>query len=414
MKEHMLTESQKIDALINLSLELSRIKDLDILMEHILTEARFFVNADAGSIYIREGNRLVFSYTQNATLQDRLPPDSKLIYSTFSIPIDKNSIAGFVAAEGQALNIPDVSRMDRTLPYCFNQKFDEASGYKTQSMLTIPLKTQQGETIGVLQIINAQDGEKKIRSFSKEDERMMLHFASMATVALERAQLMRSIILRTIRMAEMRDPKETGSHVNRVASSATEIYEKWAKQNGISQREIDTNRDILRMAAMLHDAGKVAVSDTILKKAGKLNDEEFEMMKSHALEGARIFADQRSEFDGAAFAVSLSHHERWDGLGYPGHVDVLTGRPLEGKTGPDGRPLGKKGEEIPLFGRIVAIADVFDALSSKRSYKEAWDESRALRIMEEESGKQFDPELIKVFFSCLDSIRQTQQRYSDD
>ncbi len=410
----MLTESQKIDALINLSLELSRIKDLDILMEHILTEARFFVNADAGSIYIREGNRLVFSYTQNATLQDRLPPGSKLIYSTFSIPIDQNSISGFVAAKGQALNIPDAWRMDRALPYCFNQKFDEASGYRTRSMLTIPLKTQQGETIGVLQIINAQDSEKKIRSFSQEDERMMLHFASMATVALERAQLMRSIILRTIRMAEMRDPKETGSHVNRVAGIATEIYEKWAKQNGIPQREIDTNRDILRMAAMLHDAGKVSISDNILKKAGKLSDEEYEMMKSHTLEGARIFADQRSEFDGAAFAVSLSHHERWDGRGYPGHVDVLTGRPLTGKTGPDGRPLGKKGEEIPLFGRIVAIADVFDALSSKRSYKEAWDESQALRIMEEESGKQFDPELIQVFFSCLDSIRQTQQRYSDD
>jgi len=137
-------------------------------------------------------------------------------------------------------------------------------------------------------------------------------------------------------------------------------------------------------------------------------------MKSHTLEGARIFADQQSDFDGAAFAVSLSHHERWDGMGYPGYVNVRTGRPLRGKAGPDGRPLGMKGGEIPLFGRIVAIADVFDALSSRRSYKEAWDESRALRIMEEESGKQFDPELIEIFFSCLDSIRQAQQRYADE
>jgi HD-GYP domain-containing protein (c-di-GMP phosphodiesterase class II) len=410
----MLSESQKIDALINISLELSRIKDLDILMEHILTGSRFFVNADAGSIYIREGNRLIFSYTQNATLQERLPPGSKLIYSTFSIPIDRNSIAGFVAAEGKVLNIPDASRMDKTLPYCFNPKFDEASGYRTRSMLTMPLQTQQGEIIGVLQIINAQDGEKKIRAFSKKDERMMLHFASMATVALERAQLMRSLILRTIRMAEMRDPKETGAHVNRVASITIEIYEKWARLRGIPQQEIDTNRDILRMAAMLHDAGKVAISDTILKKAGKLNDEEYEVMKSHTLEGARLFADKRSDFDGAAFTVSLSHHERWDGMGYPGHVDVGTGRPLTGKADIGGKALGIKGEEIPLFGRIVAIADVFDALSSRRSYKEAWDESRALGIMEEESGKQFDPELIRIFFSCLDSIRQAQQRYSDE
>jgi len=410
----MLTESQKLDALVNISIELSRIKDLDILMEHILSGARFFANADAGSIYIREGNRLIFSYTQNATLQEQLPPGSKLIYSTFTIPIDRNSIAGFVAAEGQALNIPDAWRMDPTLPYCFNRKFDETSGYRTRSMLTLPLKTQQGEIIGVLQIINAQDGEKKIRAFSKKDERMMLHFASMATVALERAQLTRSLILRTIRMAEMRDPKETGAHVNRVAGIATEIYEKWAKIHGIPQQDIERNRDILRMAAMLHDAGKVAISDTILKKAGRLDDGEYSVMKSHTLEGARIFADKKSEFDAAAFSVSLSHHERWDGMGYPGHVDVRTGRPLRGKTGPDGRPLGLKGDEIPLFGRIVAIADVFDALSSKRSYKEAWDESQALRIMEEESGKQFDPELIEIFFSCLDSIRQVQQRYADD
>lgn len=410
----MLTESQKLDALVNISIELSRIKDLDILMEHILTGARFFVNADAGSIYIREGNRLIFSYTQNATLQERLPPGSKLIYSTFTIPIDRNSIAGFVAAEGQALNIPDVWRMDPALPYCFNKKFDEASGYRTRSMLTLPLKTQQGEIIGVLQIINAQDGERKIRTFSKKDERMMHHFASMATVALERAQLTRSLILRTIRMAEMRDPKETGAHVNRVASIATEIYEKWAKIHGVAQQEIDRNRDILRMAAMLHDTGKVAISDTILKKAGKLDEDEYAVMKSHTLEGAKIFADKRSEFDDAAFAVSLSHHERWDGMGYPGHIDVRTGKPLRGKTGPDGRPRGLRGEEIPLFGRIVAIADVFDALSSRRSYKDAWDESRTLRIMEEESGKQFDPELIEIFFSCLDSVRQAQQRYADD
>jgi HD-GYP domain-containing protein (c-di-GMP phosphodiesterase class II) len=409
----MLTEHQKIDVLINLSVELSQIKDLDILMEHILTEARRFVNADAGSIYIREGGHLVFSYTQNATLERQLPPGAKLIYSTFTIPIDNTSIAGCSAATGEPLNISDVACMDPSLPFCFNRKFDETSGYRTVSILAIPLKTHQGEAIGVLQIINAQDEEKRIIPFSREDERMMLHFASMATVTLERAQLTRNIILRTIRMTEMRDPKETGAHVNRVASFATEIYENWARRKGISQRRIDSSRDVLRMAAMLHDAGKVAISDALLKKPGKLTPEEYEQMKAHSLEGARIFMDGQSEFDAAAFDVSLNHHERWDGGGYPGHVDVATGQPLEGKRSPSGGALGKKGDEIPLFGRIVAIADVFDALTSKRVYKDAWEETKALKIMEEEAGRQFDPEFIEVFFSCLDSIRQVQSRYPE-
>jgi HD-GYP domain-containing protein (c-di-GMP phosphodiesterase class II) len=409
----MLTESQKIDVLINLGIELSQIKDQDILMEHILTEARCFVHADAGSIYIREGNRLVFSYTQNETLRRQIPPDAKLIYSTFSIPIDQNSIAGYVAATGQVLNIGDVACMDTTLPFCFNRSFDEASVYHTQSMLTIPLKTQRGDVIGVLQIINAQDAENHVIPFSMDDERMMLHFASTAAVALERARLTRNLILRTIRMTEMRDPKETGAHVNRVASFAVEIYEKWARQQRIPVREIDSNRDVLRMAAMLHDAGKVAISDVILKKPGKLTDEEYEEMKTHCLAGARIFIDRSSEFDVAAFDVSLNHHERWDGKGYPGHVDVRTATPLAGKTDPEGRALGKSRDEIPLFGRIVAIADVFDALSSKRVYKEPWDESRCLDLIKEATGRQFDPELIEIFFSVLDPIRQAQNRYPE-
>jgi len=150
----MLTETQKIDALIQLSSELSRIKDLDILMEHILTEARRFVNADAGSIYIRDGDRLGFGYTQNDTLEQELTSGSKLIYSTFTIPIDQESIAGYCAATGEILNITDVFHMDASLPYSFNRTFDERSGYKTKSMLALPLKTLQGDVIGVLQIIN--------------------------------------------------------------------------------------------------------------------------------------------------------------------------------------------------------------------------------------------------------------------
>jgi len=410
----MLTEKEKLDSLTRLGVELNQVNDLDILMERVLTEARHFVNADAGSIYIRDENSLQFTYTQNDSLQKKLPPGEKLIYSTFTISVDKKTIAGYVAATGETLNLPDVYKLEATCPYQFNKKFDEASGYMTRSILTFPLNTPNNKILGVLQIINAQDGEGRFVPFSKNDERTMHHFAGIAAVALERAQLTRSILLRMIRMAELRDPKETGPHVNRVAGYTVEIYEQWARRHKLPQKEIDSNRDILRMAAILHDVGKVAISDQILKKPAQLSDTEFETMKQHTVIGARLFLDRQSGFDEAAGLVALNHHERWDGKGYPGHVNILTGAALDGFCMPNGIPLGKKGEDIPLFGRIVALADVYDALSSKRSYKEPWDESRIFSAIEAESGSHFDPEIVEIFFARIDMIRSIQERYGDD
>jgi HD-GYP domain-containing protein (c-di-GMP phosphodiesterase class II) len=409
----MLTESEKLDTLIHLSIELGQSKDLDILMEHILTEARRFMNADAGSIYLRDYETLIFSYTQNETLQRKLLPNEKLAYVNFTVPIDENSIAGFVAKTGRILNIQDVRKLPPTVPYHFNRSFDERVGYSTRSVLTVPLNTAEGDIIGVLQIINAQNERGTVIPFPTEGERMLIHFANTAAVALERAQLTRDIILRTIKMAEMRDPLETGAHVNRVASYAIEIYERWGRKRGIDGKEITRNRDIFRMAAMLHDVGKVAISDTILKKPAKLTEEEFNIMKQHTILGARLFLDGLSEFDKAAAAVSLNHHERWDGKGYPGHVDYRTGLPLAGYVKSDGKPRGKSCEEIPVFGRIVAVADVYDALTSPRVYKEAWDETRVMKIFEEGAGTQFDPEIVEVFFSCLEYIHFIQRRYPD-
>ena len=409
----MLTAAEKLDVLTNLGVQLNRVADLDLLLERVLTEARRVVNADAGSIYIRENNQLHFSYTQNATQEKRLPPGSKLIYSTFSVPINDNSIAGFVAHSGQTLNISDVYETEGDCSYRFSRKFDEAAGYRTSSMLTIPLTTYRGDVIGVLQIINAQDEAGLVIPFSEEDEKMMNHFASTATVALERARMTRAIILRMIGMAEMRDPKETGAHVNRVGAYSVEVYEAWARKRGLSQHDMDVKRDVFRMAAMMHDVGKVGVSDTILKKPGRFTPEEFEIMKAHTFMGARLFTDKQSEFDDAASEVALNHHERWDGRGYPGFVDPLTGRPLPGYGDEQGRARGKAGEEIPVFGRIVAITDVYDALCSKRVYKPAWDENDALKIIEEGAGTQFDPEITEIFFSCLDVIRSIRDRYPD-
>ena len=410
----MLSEKEKLDSLMVLGIELNQVQDLDILMERVLNEARQFVNADAGSIYIRRAAQLDFSYTQNDTLQQRLPPGEKLIYTTFSMPIDQKSIAGYVAATGHPLNIADVYELDTTLPYSFSKQFDEASGYKTQSVFTVPLKTANGDILGILQIINAQDENRNKIAFSEQDEKIMVHFASVAAVALERAQMTRAILLRMIKMAELRDPKETGPHVNRVAGYAVEIYEHWAQRRNLDPKEIDKTRDVLRMAAMLHDVGKVGTSDLILKKPARLTAEEFEIMKQHTLFGARLFGDRQSDFDVAAAKVALNHHEKWNGTGYPGYVDLQTGAPLRGREGPEGAARGKKGEEIPLFGRIVALTDVFDALSSRRCYKEAWDESQVLKTIEQDAGSHFDPELVEIFFSSLKMIRAIQERYQDE
>ena len=409
----MLTEREKLTVLSRLGTELHRIKDLDILMEHILTEARRVANADAGSIYILDEARLRFTYTQNETLRRRLPKGEKLIYSTFIIPADESSIAGYSAITGEVLNIPDVYTLETAVPYSFSRRIDETSGYKTQSVLTIPLKTLRGDVIGVLQIINAQDEHANIIPFSEEDEKMMDHFASMATVALERAQMTRTLILRMIRMAELRDPNETGAHVNRVGSYSVEMYERLARENGTPETEIQSNRDVLRMAAMLHDVGKIAISDQILKKPAKLTDEEYEIMKGHTIFGARLFVDKKSDFDDTAAEVALNHHEWWNGNGYPGHVDLSSTALGLSSLRQKVKPPGKMGEEIPLFGRIVAVADVYDALASRRSYKEPWDEADIMRTMEQGAGEQFDPKLIEVFFASLDVLRSIQGRYPD-
>jgi response regulator RpfG family c-di-GMP phosphodiesterase len=380
----------------------------------VLTRARQFVNADAGSIYIRQGDWLNFSYTQNETLQKKLPKGEKLIYSTFKVPIDEKSLAGYVALTGRPLNIEDVYNLEPTLPYSFHKQVDDKVGYRTSSLLTIPLRNSSASIMGILQIINARKINGEITTFSESDERIMHHFASVAAVALERAQMTRALILRMISMAEMRDPKETGSHVNRVAGFAVELYEEWAMRRQLDQKVVDKTRDILRMAAMLHDVGKVATSDLILRKPSRLSADEYETMKEHTVYGARLFLNKQSDFDEAAAIVALNHHERWDGTGYPGHVDFKTGLPLDGFVSPDGRPRGKKANEIPLFGRIVALADVFDALSSKRIYKDPWDDRDILSQIERSAGTHFDPELVEIFFNRYEILRAIRTRYRDE
>lgn len=409
----MLSLDDKLRKTIDLGFEISQIKDIDLLLEKVLSEARAFTNCDAGSIYVREGQDLKFSYAQNDTLQRKLPPGRKLPYSTYSIKISSDSIAGYVAETGSILNISDAYKIDESVLFSFNSSYDDLNEYHTCSILTIPLKNFRNKIIGVLQLINAMDDLSNVIPFVHDDEELIRYFSSNAAIAIERAKMTREMILRMSKMAELRDPMETAPHVNRVAAYSVAIYEAWAVKKGLEQNMIDKNRDVLRMSAMLHDVGKVAISDSILKKPDHFTTEEYQIMKLHTLYGANLFADIYSDFDESAAAVALCHHEHWDGNGYPGHIDPHTQKPLPGCEKKDGTALGKRGREIPLFGRIVALADVYDALSSRRCYKEAWSENDVLDKIRAESGKQFDPELVEIFLECTDTIRQIEKNYPD-
>ncbi|MBQ4497850.1 MAG: HD domain-containing protein [Spirochaetaceae bacterium] len=402
---------EKLKRIIELEKVLNEIQDIDVLLERILTEARNIVHADAGSIYVYEHNRLGIRYAQNETQQKRLAPGQKLPFNFFTFPVDEKSMCGYAVLTGSILNVPDVYHLvDR--PFVFNKQPDILTGYRTKAVLTVPLKTATNKILGVLQIINPQTDDNELTEFDESSVLYIEHFATSATQALERAHLTRAMILRMVQMAEFRDPKETGAHVNRVSNYAVEIYDHWAFKHNVSVIESEKYRDALKIAAMLHDVGKVAVSDIILRKPSRLTDEEYKIIQSHTLVGARLFDDIQSPLDVMSRDVALRHHERWDGLGYPGKVDIDTSEPLE--VDPNtGKPVGLAGEEIPLAARIVSLADVFDALSPKRVYKESWSETEVLSEIQAQAGMQFDPDLVMSFFEVLPNIRQIQMAWPD-
>ncbi len=407
----MISDSEKLNLLVKLDSQVNKIQDLDFLLEEILRGCRIMTNADAGSIYVLDDGKLHIRYAQNDSLQQKLQPGEKLLYSIFSIEVSNKTLSGSCALSGEMINIPDAYKISEGSPYSFDSNYDKLTNYRTQSILTIPLKINTGEILGVIQIINAKDKRGKIRAFNEDDELLVAHFASNAAIAMQRAKLTRTIILRMIKMAELRDPKETGPHVNRVAGYAAEIFERWARKKNYSDRDIQKSLDTFRMAAMLHDVGKVGISDVILKKPGRFTPDEFEVMKQHTVVGARLFADKQSEFDEMARLVALTHHENWDGTGYPGKIDLATGEPLESDV--SGKPVGLRGEEIPIWGRIVSLADVYDALRCRRVYKEAWEENEVLQEMEKLRGTKFDPEFLDIFFEVLPNLQQVSQRYPD-
>jgi putative nucleotidyltransferase with HDIG domain len=272
-------------------------------------------------------------------------------------------------------------------------------------MLIVPLLTRQRSVVGVLQLINAKDDRGAVVPFSNAHRLVTSQFAHYAADAIDRARQSRESVLRLVELASLRDPYETGRHAKRVGAYATELYDSWARRNQVTEIEIDQNREIIRTAAMLHDVGKVAVQDAVLRKPGRLSDAERREMRLHTIHGARLFRRIDSPWDEMAREVALNHHECWDGTGYPGRIDNIFDRTVR-----IGRP--KRGPEIPLSARVVSIVDVYDALMSKRAYKDAWTEADVLGYLENQAGRQFDPELVTTFLSMQGIVRAIRTKFS--
>ena len=217
-------------------------------------------------------------------------------------------------------------------------------------------------------------------------------------------------------MSEFRDPKETYLHTERVSSISLEIYDRWAFDKNIPENIRHTYRDNLKIAAKFHDIGKVGISDLILKKPGRFDEKERQIIKGHTCIGAQLFDPPETDVDVMCRDVVLCHHERFDGgeAGYPGkkyfnggYADFQIGFPVE-------KSIPLKGEEIPLAARIVAVADVFDALSHKRCYKEAWSLDDAFAEIQNCSGTQFDPEIVLAFMKVRERVEKILINYRDD
>ena len=388
--------------------EVNQLKDVDTILDKILFESREFSGADAGSIFLVEEDRLIFSYVQNDTLFKKETANAAL-YQNFGIPISEQSIVGYVAKTRQSLAIDDAYELDATLPFSFNKSFDEKSGYRTTSMLTIPLIAQESRLVGVMQLINAKNEMGKVIPFTQAARTFIPLFCNNASVAIERGIMNRELILRMMQMAELRDPSETGAHVQRVGAYCAEIYGTWAARRNHAAKDIKRARDNLRLAAMLHDVGKVGISDNILKKPAKLTDDEYDTMKWHTIYGARLFRNQTSELDRMALEIALCHHEKWEGRGYPSisEKDIWAGDDIV----LGGAPC--KGAGIPLQARICAVADVFDALASPRAYKDPFPDEKCLGILDSDAGTHFDPEVVEIFIEIFDVIKAIRDKWTE-
>ncbi len=363
------TPEELLQVIFKYVVQIANERNVDKLLVSLADMGRDLVSADRCTVWLID--------KKNNTLW------SKVAHGVDRIVIPLSAgIAGYVARTGEGIVINDAYSDPR-----FDQQVDKETGYHTRNILALPIEDSSGDIMGVYQAINKMDESRK---FTDKDEEHLLLAASYTSKQLEAftlqeeiKQTQREIILTLAETGEMRS-KETGNHVKRVARYSEII----GKAYGLSHEELD----ILKDASPMHDIGKIAIPDSILLKNGILTDKEREEMKKHTVLGYEMLKHSERELIKAAAIVAYQHHEKWDGTGYPN---------------------GLKKDEIHIFGRITALADVFDALVCKRVYKAAWPMEKVLDLFREEKGRHFDPDLIDVFFDVKDELYNISVALSD-
>lgn len=374
----------EITELFNISESIASIRDEDRLLDFILNAALDRVDGKRGSLMLvsADGHRL--EVVRSVGLPEE---QSRAVVEV------NNSISGWVAENVKPLFIEDISR---------NPAMQELSrnANNSASFISVPLErkgaaledsmimdSSMPQVIAVLNVTEKRDG----RHFTESDLKTLSILANHAAAALENVRLIRDmednqreIVFRLGEIVETRS-RETGNHVKRVAEFCKVIALKY----GMNPKEAE----VLRLAAPLHDVGKVGIPDAVLNKPGKLTDEEFEIIKTHAHIGYDMLKVAKGRIMQAAAIIALQHHEKFDGTGYP-H--------------------GLKGKDIHIFGRICGLADVFDALGVERVYKPAWELEKILDLFREQRGRHFDPEILDVFFANLDEIIAIRDLFPDD
>jgi HD-GYP domain-containing protein (c-di-GMP phosphodiesterase class II) len=396
-----------------LAASLNELTDVDLLLERILKDARSLVGAEAGSVYIKRADKLVLAISQNDYLERIVEEYADLPFVNYIMDIDRGSLAGYVVLEKKVLTINDTFSIGPDEPFQHFTAIDNSTHYICKTVMTLPMLCPPGDSVGAIQLINPLDKIGHVIPFQEDDEKILRFYVEAATMALEKAMMLRSMTLRSVEVVSAHDPQETAAHAQRVACLSSEIYEHWAIKHGMPMEERIRILDLLPLAAMLHDIGKVSVPSSILTKPGRLDLKERAVVEEHVLIGARLFRKPRTPLDQLTFQVILDHHERWDGQGYPGWVNLDTGEPLPGRAGEGGRVMGKKGPEISIYGRILAVADVYDALVSRKAYKDSFDESLSIQIMEQESGHHFDPEVIESLIAKSKVLKKIKDRFPD-
>lgn len=259
----------------------------------------------------------------------------------------------------------------RNIPVIFVTALDEEMDEKRGAVdyITKPIRPEIAKTRIKTQLaIHAQEKmlEEKVRERTQELEDTRLE------------------IIRKLGLAAEYKDNKTGLHVIRMS--------KYAKSIALSYGLDAKSAELILNAAPMHDIGKIGIPDNVLLKPGKLDKEEWKIMMTHAVIGADIIGEHSSPLLQEAKTGALTHHEKYNGKGYPN---------------------GISGEDIPLIGRILAIADVFDALTSVRPYKDAWPAEKAIALIEEESGQHFDPNVVEAFISSLPDILKVKKEFKD-